>query len=127
EHPAQADERRIGRRPVMRTADLVERLLGVRARRELERDEQRDRRIVRNRHAELTIDAVFSKDGETARVHVLDRGDGDGVRRASPLASTTVIARTQSRVVPYLKVAAPAALVATVPPTNAPVNVGAGG
>jgi len=49
------------------------------------------------------------------------------IRRASPLASTTVIARTQSRVVPYLKVAAPAALVATVPPTNAPVNVGAGG
>ena len=45
----------------------------------------------------------------------------------SPLASTTVSARTQSRVVPYLNVAAPAALVATMPPTNAPVNVGTGG
>ena len=42
-------------------------------------------------------------------------------------ASTTVSARTQSRVVPCLKVAAPAALVATMPPTNAPVNVGVGG
>ncbi len=36
-------------------------------------------------------------------------------------------AETQSRVVPYLNVAAPAALVATVPPTKAPVNVGEGG
>ncbi len=38
-----------------------------------------------------------------------------------------VSALTQSRVAPYLNVAAPAALVATVPPTNAPVKVGAGG
>ena len=45
----------------------------------------------------------------------------------SPLASTTVSARTQSLVVPYLKVAAPAAFVATIPPANAPANVGTGG
>ena len=45
----------------------------------------------------------------------------------SPLASTTVNARTQSRVVPYLNVAAPAALVATMPPTKAPAKVGTGG
>ncbi len=44
-----------------------------------------------------------------------------------PSASTTVNASTQSRVLPYLKVAAPAAFVATMPPANAPVNVGAGG
>src|SRR5437879_2783587 len=44
-----------------------------------------------------------------------------------PPGNTTVNASTQSRVVPYLKVAAPAALVATIPPTNAPVKVGAGG
>ncbi len=44
-----------------------------------------------------------------------------------PSASTTVSASTQSRVLPYLKVAAPAALVATMPPALAPVNVGAGG
>src|SRR5262249_58338466 len=45
----------------------------------------------------------------------------------SPFGRTTVSARTQSRVVPYLNVAAPAALVATVPPTNAPIKVGTGG
>ena len=45
----------------------------------------------------------------------------------SPLASTTVSARTHSRVVPYLNVAAPAAFVATMPPTKAPVKVGTGG
>ena len=39
----------------------------------------------------------------------------------------TVRPRTQSRVVPYLKVAAPAAFVETMPPTVAPSNVGAGG
>ena len=44
-----------------------------------------------------------------------------------PSARTTVIASTQSRVLPYLKVAAPAALVATMPPAQAPVNVGTGG
>lgn len=44
-----------------------------------------------------------------------------------PSASTTVNASTQSRVLPYLKVAAPAALVATIPPAHAPVKVGAGG
>jgi len=37
------------------------------------------------------------------------------------------MASTQSRVLPYLKVAAPAALVATIPPALAPVKVGAGG
>ena len=44
-----------------------------------------------------------------------------------PSASTTVSASTQSRVLPYLNVAAPAAFVATMPPANAPVKVGAGG
>jgi hypothetical protein len=43
----------------------------------------------------------------------------------SPLARTTVRARIHCRVVPYLNVAAPAALVATVPPRNAPRKVGA--
>ena len=47
--------------------------------------------------------------------------------RTVPSARTSVSASTQSRVVPYLKVAAPAALVATMPPAVAPVNVGAGG
>ena len=47
--------------------------------------------------------------------------------RTVPSARTMVNASTQSRVVPYLKVAAPAALVATIPPAVAPVNVGAGG
>jgi hypothetical protein len=37
------------------------------------------------------------------------------------------MAATQRRVDPYLKVAAPAALVEIVPPTNAPSNVGTGG
>ena len=46
--------------------------------------------------------------------------------RTSPSGSTTVSASTQSRVVPCLNVAAPAALVATTPPTNAPVKVGTG-
>src|SRR5687767_15818434 len=46
---------------------------------------------------------------------------------ASPLARITVIASTQSRVLPYLNVAAPAAFVATLPPANAPANVGRGG
>ena len=45
----------------------------------------------------------------------------------SPLASTMVAASTQSRIVPYLKVAAPAALVETAPPAVAPRNVGTGG
>ena len=45
----------------------------------------------------------------------------------SPEASTTVRRRTQSRVVPCLNVAAPAALVDTTPPTVAPSNVGTGG
>ena len=45
----------------------------------------------------------------------------------SPVASTTVSVRTQSRVLPYLKVATLAALVETTPPTNAPVKVGTGG
>ena len=45
----------------------------------------------------------------------------------SPDGRTTLIASTQSRVVPYLNVAAPAALVAMVPPTNAPLKVGEGG
>ena len=49
------------------------------------------------------------------------------ISRTSPLARTTVIADTQARVEPYLKVAAPAALVAMVPPTNAPSKVGTGG
>ena len=44
-----------------------------------------------------------------------------------PSARTTVSASTQSRVLPYLKVAAPAAFVATMPPAKAPVNVGTGG
>ena len=35
--------------------------------------------------------------------------------------------RPSSRVLPYLKVAAPAALVATMPPAKAPVKVGTGG
>ena len=47
--------------------------------------------------------------------------------RTSPEGSTTVMACTQSRVLPYLNVAAPAAFVAMVPPTNAPMNVGVGG
>ena len=47
--------------------------------------------------------------------------------RTSPDASTTVSPRTQSRVLPYLNVAAPDALVEMVPPTNAPSYVGAGG
>ena len=49
--------------------------------------------------------------------------DRDGVTPlylAAENGSTTVIACTQSRVVPYLNVAAPAALVATVPPIVAP-------
>ena len=46
--------------------------------------------------------------------------------RMVPSARTTVSASTQSRVLPYLKVAAPAALVATIPPANAPVKVGTG-
>ena len=37
-----------------------------------------------------------------------------------PSARTTVSASTHGRVLPYLNVAAPAALVAMVPPTNAP-------
>ena len=44
-----------------------------------------------------------------------------------PSARTTVRASTQSRVLPYLKVAAPAAFVATMPPAQAPVKVGTGG
>ena len=44
-----------------------------------------------------------------------------------PSASTTVSPLTQSRVVPYLKVAAPAAFVETTPPAKAPPNVGTGG
>ena len=44
-----------------------------------------------------------------------------------PSARTTVSASTQSRVLPYLKVAAPAAFVATMPPAKAPVKVGTGG
>ena len=39
----------------------------------------------------------------------------------------TVRPRTQSRVVPYLKVVAPAAFVETIPPTVAPSKVGTGG
>ena len=46
---------------------------------------------------------------------------------ASPQASTTVRRRTQSRVAPYLNVAAPAAFVDTMPPTVAPSKVGTGG
>ncbi len=42
----------------------------------------------------------------------------------SPDASTTVSASTHARVVPYLNVAAPAALVAMVPPMVAPCHVG---
>ena len=48
--------------------------------------------------------------------------------RIVPSASTTTTSpSTQSRVLPYLKVAGPAALVATTPPAHAPVKVGAGG
>ena len=47
--------------------------------------------------------------------------------RTVPSASTTIRPSTQSRVLPYLNVAAPAALVATMPPAEAPVKVGAGG
>jgi len=47
--------------------------------------------------------------------------------RTPPFGNTTVSAFTHSRVVPYLNVAAPAALVAIVPPTYAPMNVGPGG
>ena len=47
--------------------------------------------------------------------------------RTSPFASTTVRPFTQRRVEPYLKVAAPAALVASTPPTKAPRKVGTGG
>src|SRR5687767_9811155 len=47
--------------------------------------------------------------------------------RMSPPARTIVRASTHSRTVPYLKVAAPAALVATAPPAKAPRNVGTGG
>src|SRR5215510_8565098 len=45
----------------------------------------------------------------------------------SPLARTTESPDTQRRVDPYLNVAAPAALVEIVPPTNAPSKVGTGG
>ena len=47
--------------------------------------------------------------------------------RIEPSARTTVIALTHWRVTPYLNVAGPAALVAIVPPMNAPSKVGAGG
>src|SRR3989338_7326789 len=49
------------------------------------------------------------------------------ISRREPSDSTTAISSTHARVLPYLKVAAPAALVATVPPTNAPSKVGTGG
>ena len=49
------------------------------------------------------------------------------ISRTSPVARTTVSASTHGRVEPYLNVAAPAALVAMVPPTNAPSYVGTGG
>jgi hypothetical protein len=47
--------------------------------------------------------------------------------RIAPSAKTTVIPSTHGRVLPYLNVAGPAALVAMVPPTKAPSNVGTGG
>ena len=56
-----------------------------------------------------------------------DRQPPRATSSTSPLASTTVSARTQSRVEPYLKVAAPAAFVEHTPPTSAPRKVGTGG
>ena len=47
--------------------------------------------------------------------------------RTSPLARTAVRPSTQSRVVPYLNVAGPAAFVDVTPPTHAPAYVGTGG
>ena len=43
------------------------------------------------------------------------------ISSTSPPASTTVRPSTHGRTVPYLNVAAPAAQVATTPPTNAPM------
>ena len=77
---AETDQRCVRGARFPRPADLVERPGGGHFRRQLQRDKQRHRRAVRDRHAVRAIGEILAQDRQTSRVHMLDRGDVEAVR-----------------------------------------------